>query len=304
MSEGKEPKVSIGLAVYNGDKYLRQAIDSILTQTFTDFELIISDNASIDQTEQICRSYAEQDKRIRYHRNDTNIGGANNENLTFKLARGKYFRWAAHDDLCAPTLLEKLVQVLDGDPSVVLAYSHIQKINEDNEKIGLLLQEKGTSSSPYERFKGLTSWDHDCETSYGLIRSEIMAKTDLQLNYTDSDRTLLCELSLYGKFYQVPEVLFYKRIHPEMSTKVYQDWRQRMAWFNPTFSNKQITFPYWQQFSHHFRIISRSPLSTWDKIACYAYMITWVFMNKRWGRLINDLFIAVRKLLIRILNRS
>ncbi len=90
----KAPKVSIGLAVYNGEKYLGQAIDSILAQTFTDFELIISDNASTDRTPEICKKYAAQDARIRYHRNPTNIGGANNENQTFRMSRGEYFRWA------------------------------------------------------------------------------------------------------------------------------------------------------------------------------------------------------------------
>src|SRR5262245_52473779 len=96
------PTVSIGLAVYNGGQYLAQAIESILGQSYADFELIISDNASTDETETICRSYVARDERIRYSRNATNIGGARNENLTTTLARGRYFRWAAHDDYLEP----------------------------------------------------------------------------------------------------------------------------------------------------------------------------------------------------------
>ena len=99
------PKVSIGLPVYNGDEFLEKAIESILGQSFTDFELIISDNASTDKTALICQTYAARDARIRYYRNATNIGGANNGNRTFLLAQGQYFRWAAHDDLCAPELI-------------------------------------------------------------------------------------------------------------------------------------------------------------------------------------------------------
>src|SRR5438552_4723426 len=104
-----KPRVSIGLPVYNAENYLVEALDSILAQTFTDFELIISDNASTDRTREICKYYESSDARVHYYCNETNIGGARNANLTFKLARGQYFRWAADDDVCAPTLLEKSV---------------------------------------------------------------------------------------------------------------------------------------------------------------------------------------------------
>ncbi|MCB0187328.1 MAG: glycosyltransferase family 2 protein, partial [Caldilineaceae bacterium] len=123
------PRVSIGLAVYNGEPYLADAIRSILSQSFTNFELIISDNASTDRTAAICQEFAARDSRIRYSRNATNIGGANNENRTFRLARGEYFRWAAHDDICAPELLEKSVAVLDQNPDVVLCYSMTTEID-------------------------------------------------------------------------------------------------------------------------------------------------------------------------------
>ena len=132
----KTPKVSIGLAVYNGENYLEQAINSILSQTFRDFELIISDNASTDRTKEICLKYAKQDPRICYHRNAVNIGGANNENLTFKMARGEYFRWAAHDDYCAPTLIEKCLEQLEKDPTVVLCHSKVIAIDGCGETLG------------------------------------------------------------------------------------------------------------------------------------------------------------------------
>lgn len=285
------PKVSIGLAVFNGEKYLEEAVDSILAQTFTDFELIISDNASTDLTDKICRRYAELDSRIRYYRNPTNIGGANNENQTFKLARGEYFRWAAHDDVCAPELLERCVEILDRDDTVVLAHSKIIKIDQDGSNIGLLDQDKARSSNASDRFRDLTGWDHDCEATYGLIRSDVMRMTDLQLNYTDSDRTLLCEISLYGRFFQISEPLFYKRYHPEMSTEIYQDWRERMDWFDPG-NNGRTEFTYWKQFTHYMKIISRAPIPFNERMRCYAHMGTWVFTEKRWGRMANDVLIA------------
>src|SRR3974377_1117825 len=99
------PKVSIGLPVYNGENYLRLAIDSILTQDYTDFELIISDNASADATQEICREYTARDCRIRYYRNKINIGASGNYNRVFELARGGLFKWAAHDDVHLPAFL-------------------------------------------------------------------------------------------------------------------------------------------------------------------------------------------------------
>jgi len=289
------PVVSIGLAVYNGEKYIREAVDSILNQTFTDFELIISDNASTDQTEKICRAYAAQDERIRYHRNSVNIGGANNENQTCQMARGKYFRWAAHDDVCAPTLLEKCVAALDENPDVVLSYSIIVHIDEKGNHLKALDDDVGLSPKASTRFKALSNfWDHNCETTYGLMRLDVLKLTGLQRNYTDSDRTLLCHMGLYGRFLRIPEPLFYKRIHGDMSTVVYRDFRERMAWFSESYQNK-ITFPYWMQFFHYLEIITKTPLPFSEKMLCYLHMIRWLIDERRWGKMIKDIIIAIRK---------
>jgi glycosyltransferase involved in cell wall biosynthesis len=300
----KKPKVSIGLAVYNGEEYLEEAIQSILAQTYTDFELIISDNASTDRTFEISQKYANIDNRIRYFKNKSNIGGANNENLTFKKARGEYFRWAAHDDICEPNLLEELVKVLDHQPSVVLAYSKIIQIDDNGNTIGFLEYGKANSNNPYERFKDLSAWGHDCEVTYGLMRSDVMRLTDLQRNYTDSDRTFLCELSFYGRLHQVPKYLFKKRYHQNMSTQVYKNWRERMKWFGVDHDNV-ITLPFWIQFFHYLEIIYNSPISIQSKVQCYFYMVSWVFSDQKWARMINDFIIAGRKVISRFtrLNR-
>src|SRR5436190_12174806 len=96
----RDPIVSIGLPVFNGERYLRQALDSLLGQDFQDFELIISDNASTDRTAEICRAYVAKDRRIRYYRNESNIGSAPNYRRVFELARGEFFKWCSHDDVC------------------------------------------------------------------------------------------------------------------------------------------------------------------------------------------------------------
>ena len=116
------PRISIGLPVYNGERYLETALDSLLRQTCTDFELIISDNASSDGTEAICRRYAHRDPRVLYHRSERNRGASWNHNHVVEFARAPYFKWAAHDDVCAPEFLERCAGVLDGHPAVILCY--------------------------------------------------------------------------------------------------------------------------------------------------------------------------------------
>jgi glycosyltransferase involved in cell wall biosynthesis len=283
------PTVSIGLAVYNGEKYLDEAIQSILAQTYRDFELIISDNASTDRTPEICAKYAAQDQRIRYSRNPENIGGANNENLTFTLSRGKYFRWAAHDDYLAPTLIEKCVKMLEQNPGIVLCHAANNEINGEGDFIQVTANNEGTQKYPYQRFHNLASWKaHKCEASYGLFRSDILGKTRLQQNYTNSDRTLLCELGLYGRFYQIPEPLFFKRYHEKNR---YVDWRGRMAWFKPEILEQgKVTFPSWMEFFDYFTTIHRTPLEPVDKLLCYLDMIPWAVIHGK--RLVKDLLVA------------
>jgi glycosyltransferase involved in cell wall biosynthesis len=269
------PQVSIGLPVFNGEKYLRESIDSILAQTFTDFELIISDNASTDATQDICQEYLTKDSRVKYHRNISNVGGHNNINITIKLSRGKYFRLAADDDVCAPELLAKYVSVLDRDPSVVLCYSTFMKIDENGQQIELIDTDMASSSQPHLRFQKLAHPKHNCETAYGLVVMNTLRKTDLFLNYSDADRTLLAELSLYGRYHHIPETLFFKRYHPGMSTEVYPDALERMAWFElPSEDKIQDYFGLTlTQLSYYLRIVSRAPLTFQERLRCYMYVM-------------------------------
>ncbi|HRW05015.1 MAG TPA: glycosyltransferase [Caldilineaceae bacterium] len=280
------PKVSIGLAVYNGETFLAEAIESILAQTYHDFELIISDNASTDQTAQICQKYAAQDKRIRYHRNKTNIGGANNENLTLTMAKGKYVRLAAHDDKCAPELIERMVNVLDSNADVILCYTTTNFIDESNTLLGVSQLGRGMAKHPHQRFGELIFRNHSCEPTYGLIRAETLRKIELQRNYTDSDRIFLGRLALHGRFYEIPEPLFYKRFHAK---NTYLDWRARMAWFNPSWKGK-ISLPHWLQFVDGISTIRQAPISLYEKLCCYLVMILWLMVYGK--NMAKDLFVA------------
>jgi glycosyltransferase involved in cell wall biosynthesis len=288
----ERPTLSIGLAVYNGQNYIREALDSILGQTFRDFELIISDNASTDETGDICKEYQAKDSRIKYHRNESNIGGANNENLTAKLAIGKYFRWAAHDDVCAPALFEKCIQVLEENPNLVLCHTQIVEVLEGVQRNAANNAPIGEKPRPYQRFIELSNRNHSCEATYGIVRTEILRKTRLQLNYTDSDRTLLSELSLYGPFHQIQEPLFFKRYHAK---NAYLDWRTRMAWFTSSFEGK-IVFPNWMQFFDYFTTINRVSLPLYDKVRCYLHMLgPWLWNNFIY--MAKDVFVAAQMFL-------
>lgn len=221
-------RVSIGLPVFNGENYIRDAIDALLDQTFTDFELIISDNASTDRTREHCLAYAAADRRIRYVRNDRNIGGSANYGRVFALSSGEYFQWAAHDDVCRPEFLARCVEALQRDPSVVLAYPRTRTIDAAGTP-GKKWEPRPGLASPvlHQRFRealrppdGLGSlFRTPTFPLSGLIRSSVLARTLLFGRSPFPDLPLLAELCLYGPFHEVPEFLFFCREHQQRSMR-------------------------------------------------------------------------------------
>src|ERR1700684_1465730 len=124
------PRLTIGLPVYNGEKYVTESLEALLGQSFTDFELIISDNASTDSTGDICRRYEKQDSRVRYFRQSRNVALAPNHNFVAEQARSALFQWASNDAPYARDLLERCIDVLDKYPDVVLAHSWTAMVDE------------------------------------------------------------------------------------------------------------------------------------------------------------------------------
>ena len=166
-------RVSVGLPVYNGERYLNEALDSILCQTFEDFELIISDNASSDRTEEMCREYAKNDKRIRYSRSSENLGAAWNFNRVAGLSTSEYFRWATADDLSAPEQIQTCVEVLDRERDAVLCYPKTVLIDENGEFIRYYEDNLDLRSpSPRERLHQFLMRVGLCNVQYGLMRSD------------------------------------------------------------------------------------------------------------------------------------
>ena len=266
------PYISIGLPVFNGENYLEEALQSLLAQTFTDFELIISDNASTDRTPAICEAYAARDRRIRYYRNPTNVGAGPNFNRTVALARGVYFKWAAHDDLLTPDYLEKCVAILDQDPTIVLCHSYTKEISGVGELITIHGAElpHANSTKRHARFADLILIEHPCYDVFGLLRIDVLRKTPLIASYIGSDRVLLAELALHGRFHQIPETLFIARSHPQQSVLALPLHR-RKHWFDTTQRDGRA-FPHWRYWQEYYHALRRTPLSAPEKYACYRQL--------------------------------
>ena len=277
------PRVSIGVPVYNGENFLAETLDSILAQTFTDFELIISDNASTDGTEAICRDYAARDRRIRYVRSASNVGAARNYNHVFELASGEYFKWNGHDDPLAPVFLERCVEVLDRDPGIVLCFARNRAIDERGEEHGVgaltarTFAPKPQLGSPeaHVRFFHAVVADHPQGAIFGLIRRSVLAETALIGSYRMSDLTLLGELALRGRFHQVPETLQGRRFHSQQGRNVYKSAHLREIWFDPSRSQAR-NHPYLRLLREHIAAVRRAAPDARTRSICYAYMAPWL----------------------------
>ena len=303
------PLLSIGLFVYNGERYLEETVESILNQTFTDFELIISDNASTDRTGEISQAYARRDPRIRYYRSEKNMGAGWNVRRVYELATGKYFKWAAADDLLEPEFLRRCVAALDRDPDCVVAYARTREVDASGAFISNhVLPVYPNSSDPVERFREMLLTYHMCYQIFGVIRMSALHQLPPQGSYVNSDGVLLARLSLLGPFYEVPEYLFVSRRHGEQSMKTLPERVKRRRfrltnriptlpppdWWDPA-KARTITFPEFRQLGEYFLSIYRAPLRPWQKLRCYFMLLPWIKIH--FWHLLKDLIIAADQVL-------
>ena len=269
------PKISIGLPVYNGERFLAETIESVLAQTFTDFELVISDNGSSDRTKEICQGYVLRDQRVRFVRSDVNRGASWNYRRVFELSRGTYFRWAPADDLFAPESLAECTATLDANPDVVLCYPKTLLINEAKEVIGMYEDDLDfRSSDPADRFYKAIRRNKLINAIYGLIRSDELRRTALMGNYPGADVTLIAELSLHGKFWEIPRPLFLRRMHGASSTSM-TTMESVQEFFDPKTKGKLFLY-LWRHLMQHAASIRRAPLGTPKKIRLYGVLLRWM----------------------------
>jgi glycosyltransferase involved in cell wall biosynthesis len=264
--------ITVGLPVFNGERFLEDAVGSILAQRDVDFELIISDNASTDETETVCRDVARRDDRVRYVRHATNRGAARNYNDLVNEARGVYFKWAAHDDICAPTFLSRCADALDDDPSVVLAYPRAADIDENGNVVKAYPSIRyATSDNVVDRARSALAAFTPCFESFGLMRTAVLRRTRMIGPYTSSDRTLFFELALHGRFYEVDERLFLHRQHAGRSVFSHTDARTRDAWFDPNRSSERSS-PRFRLLCEHARAIQTGPLTRRERARIATYL--------------------------------
>ena len=280
-----QPLVSIGMPVYNGERFLENALNSILAQTFKDFELIISDNGSTDLTEEICRIYAQADPRIRYFRQEQNLGAGWNFDRVAELARGKYFKWACHDDLCALEFTQQCVDILEQNSSNVLAYPKTLIIDENEAEIEKYEDrfhlQSDRASQRFKIYLHLVRYGHQCHPFHGLIRRDVLMQLLPLGSYPSSDLVLLGKLALYGKFYEVPSYLFWKRDHPETSVRAHNAFRDRIVWYDPSKKGK-LHLTRWKWLREYIQAIDTSPLNWEEKNECYLQMVQWLVWNSVW----------------------
>ena len=276
------PKISVGMPVFNGERYIGTAIESVLNQTVGDFELIIADNASTDRTRDICLQYV-ADPRVRYFRNETNVGAARNYNLVFGEARAPYFRWANADDLSGPSLHAECLRCLEERPDAVVAYGQTSIIDDDGEVTGqyddnLDLQH----AHPCRRFADFFKRVGLTNIIYGLIRTSALRQTALmgRGTFPAADTNLMAELTLYGTFVKVPNAEFFRRMHKgAMSWKRGDENRAITFW---TAHGGRFVLPSWRRNTALIQAIVRSNISVASKLRLCGYVVRHhLYWNKR-----------------------
>lgn len=267
-------RVNIGMPVFNGENYIRGALESILAQTFTHFRLLISDNASTDATEEICREYSARDNRVSYLRQPKNIGASKNFNFVFKPDDVPYFKWAAHDDVMEPTYLEKCVILLDNNPSFAIAHCGTWRIDKNGNKLGTYDHEiRLNGMRAHDRFWRILWIIHFTEV-FGLMRSPLIKKTKLYGSYVGADRNFMAEMLLQGDVGYVDEYLFSRRHHAESFCDALNDNAARLAWFDPEARAPSfLAGPV--KFKEYLASIVRLRIPLAERIACIGILTKW-----------------------------
>ena len=275
-------RLTIGLPVYNAEDFLTESLESLLGQTYDDFELILSDNASTDRTADICKQYAKVDSRIRYIRQDYNIGLVRNEQFVMRQATGELFKLAAHDDLYARDLLKKCIEALDAHPKVVVAHCWEARIDAQGSVVEAMKYSAAVDrpQTP-ERFRSMLfdGWD---DYTYGVMRTDVLLRTHLCGSHHMADRSINVELSLYGPFYLVPEWLYFRREHADLVTPL--SVRERCVALDHRRANRlrhPIVRLYMEYFWSYIAAIHRAPLTSAERRECYRIFTSWLVGRAR-----------------------
>lgn len=288
----------IGVPAYNAETHLAAALESLLHQTYRNFQVIIADNASTDRTPDICAEFEKRDSRVRVIRQTENLGGPRNFNYVGRLARGKFFKWAATNDICEPRMLENCVNALEENPDCVLAYPETYLIAESGE-IQSAYEDplEASDNDGASRFLSVLSTLQLNNAQYGLIRSDSLLRTKFEGAYASGDIPFMAELALHGKFLRLPERLFKRRVSPESSTIGNDTTANRD--FNKNHGSVFKTNRFLNYWFHVFTIVAASQLPVRTKLRiCKALSrsVWWGLAEISWKRSGPDKIQADRSL--------
>lgn len=272
----KPQKIAIGLSVYNGELHLAAAVDSLLSQTMGGFVLNISDNASTDGTEEICRKYEATDPRVRYIRHGENRGPRWNSNFVAQVStETEYFKWCAHDDVYDPPYLERCVAELEKLPEIVACHSRTRYINERGEELMRSFRPlEFTDPRPWVRLQQILLSPHDYSYGFAVIRRSALKRIRPFQPVFAADAVVLAELAFQGPFGLVPEHLFANRMHPKRATAVISRGRAPQVWAK--WFGGSSRFPLFHTFVALRKSIASSDLGPEDKARCYGVLAKWM----------------------------
>lgn len=252
------PKISIGMPVYQAEKYIRRALDSLLGQTYANFELIISDNASNDETSKICQEYANLDNRIKYVRQQINRGAAGNFEFVLNAASGEYFMWAAHDDIWSPDFIQINLLFLESNKDYVASVCPVRFDDGDFEPIHM--GDLPLTGLPYQRFEQFFNCWHANSRFYSLFRTqELKVCPYYGVDFLGSDWVIMLYVIMQGKMNRAATGSMV-RGHQGFSNsgKILKHYRKKwIHWFLPLSELCLITFKMSAAFpvKHWFTII-------------------------------------------------
>jgi glycosyltransferase involved in cell wall biosynthesis len=285
------PEVSVGLPVYNGELYLAEAIQSICDQTFEDFELIISDNASIDCTPEICKELASRDARIRYVRQPRNIGAVRNFDFLARAAKGKFFKWASANDRSDRSMLAKCVDILRKDAGAVLCYGRTCFIDGPGNELGVYEYDFAIEQvQPSERFICARNRMNLNNAQMALIRLQTLRQTRLGRLYPNGDLILMAELALRGTFRLLPDVLLYRRM-VEGAASRFMSEREWRVYLDPDSANKGLMT--WRSHLDCCWSVIRAPIAWSEKMTALDFVARSAYWDRR--KLLSELFERVAR---------
>lgn len=277
--------VSIGIPVFNGENFIEDAIRSVLAQTLSDLELVISDNSSTDRTESICRDMAGSDPQIRYFRNERNLGAAPNYNRAWQESRGRYFKWLAHDDRIAPQYVEATVRELEARPEVMLCNTVVDYIDASGQVLATYDSElvKGDRERPSDRFAAMVLRSHSCVDFFGMTRRAAMVGSLLHGRFHGADRAFLAQMALRGRLAQLPQHLVEMREHSNRYTRQQQSLQARRSWHDSS-QRGSFNFPTLTLYREYLKMLAHEPLSTEELWRCRWILSKWWLVNYNLAR--------------------